>query len=68
MSFAIQKLGCKTNCKTPFFLIMDVPQGNMGNENSHNDDDDEPEGNGALEIHPRSEIKLSIRQNGPKGR
>jgi hypothetical protein len=30
---------------------MDVPQGNMGNENSHNDDDDEPEGNGALEIH-----------------
>ncbi len=28
----------------------DVPQGNMGNGNSHNDDD-EPKGNGALHIY-----------------
>jgi hypothetical protein len=50
VSFTTKKLSCKASCKTPFFFIVDVPQGNTSSGNSHNDDD-ELEGNGALDIH-----------------
>ncbi len=50
LSFTTTKLSCKASCKTPFFFIVDVPQGNIGSGNSHSDDD-ELEGNGALDIH-----------------
>jgi hypothetical protein len=50
VSFTTQKLSCKASCKTLLFLIVDVPHGNMGSGNTHNDDD-ELKGNVALDIH-----------------